>query len=282
MLFKKLAQVSSLVLSLLLYSNAAAKNLPTQSVIPGGIILIPIKDAAQKNTPQVFFSGRRAMVLRNTNEWIAVVGIPLDQQTGTAAVEIQLGTHTRTHSFNISGKTYTTQKLNVAPKQVDLSSEDLARVEREQPKIRAAMATFSEHEPLDLQLVQPVKGPRSSSYGLRRVFNGQARNPHTGMDIAAPTGTPIYTPLTGRVVDAGNYFFNGNTVIIDHGQGLVSMYCHLNSIAVLVGAVLNTGDKLGEVGATGRVTGPHLHWGVALNHAFVDPALFLERPSVAP
>ena len=136
-----------------------------------------------------------------------------------------------------------------------------------------ALAGFAADPPATLRLAQPVPGPRSSSFGLRRVFNGESRKPHSGMDIAAPTGTPIKAPLAGRVVDVGTYFFNGNNVIIDHGQGLMTMYCHLSKIRVEVGQELQAGEVLGDVGATGRVTGPHLHWGVILNGAIGGPGI---------
>jgi murein DD-endopeptidase MepM/ murein hydrolase activator NlpD len=157
-----------------------------------------------------------------------------------------------------------------------LSPEDEARYEHERAHLATVMATFSEPLPQTaLRMRVPVPGRHSSSFGLRRVFNGQSRNPHSGMDFAAAMGTPVAAPLPGRVIDTGDYFFNGNTVWLDHGGGLLSMLCHLSAIDVKPGDALKTGERLGAVGATGRATGPHLHWGVMLNRAMVDPALFL-------
>jgi murein DD-endopeptidase MepM/ murein hydrolase activator NlpD len=264
------------------YSNTATAAgklaLPQASLVPGGIFIAPVQGAADR-APVVMYDGNRAMVLRSNDQWLAVVGLPLTITAGPASVSVQADDTTDVRlEFAVVNKQYAVQSLKVAPSKVDLSPEDLERSQKDTDRIHAALATYTPQPPATLRLLQPVPGVRSSSYGLRRIFNNEPRNPHSGMDIAAPTGTPIETAADGRVLDAADLFFTGNTVIVDHGAGLITMYCHLSKIDVKIGDELKRGTVLGKVGATGRVTGPHLHWAVALNQTFVDPALFLASP----
>jgi murein DD-endopeptidase MepM/ murein hydrolase activator NlpD len=253
---------------------ALAFSLPRESAVPGGVKLIRL-DAHGAAEPAVDIEGRRVMVIRDADSWVAVVGIPLSAPLQPEHVIVHAADGRQDIEFLVSDKQYASQSLKVAPKQVNLSKADLQRVGRERVVIDRAMDTWSNSQPESLSLEQPVPGVRSSSFGLRRIFNGESRNPHSGMDIAAPTGTPVRVPIAGIVIDTGEFFFNGNTVFVDHGRGLISMYCHLSAIDVKPGQRVVAGTKLGLVGMTGRVTGPHLHWGLSLNRAWVDPALFL-------
>lgn len=258
----------------LLTSPVFASDLPRESRVPGGIALIEVPGGAQP--PQVTFEGRRAAVIKRDDAWLAVVGIPLSTKPGRQVLKIKTDDGPLEVSFEVTDKRYRTQHLTIKDqRQVEPLPEDLKRIAAEQERSNAALSRFTPVESPNFTLQAPVQGVRQDSFGFRRFFNGQPRNPHTGMDIAAPKGTPIHAPAAGTVVEAGNFFFNGNTLYIDHGHGLVTMYCHLDSIDVKVGDKVTAGQRIGKVGATGRVTGPHLHWGVALNRAMVDPALFI-------
>jgi len=256
--------------------SSPALDLPRESRVPGGIALLQL-GTSDEPPGSVVFNGHGAPVLWNGTSWIAVVGIPLDTAPGVQAATLQppAGDERRLE-FTVTDKRYAEQRLKVAnQRHVEPSKEDLERIERERGRIDAALGNYTADREPQLVMRAPVDGRRSSSFGLRRFFNDQPRNPHSGMDIAAPTGTPVLSPAPGVVTDTGDYFFNGNTVFVDHGQGVVTMYCHLDRIDVKPGDDVAAGTQLGLVGATGRVTGPHLHWGVAVNRALVDPALFL-------
>ena len=255
--------------------HAGATELPKVRATPGGIARVDLGASAQ--APQVSFNGVPVWVTQQSGQWTALVGIPLSAAPGTGNLKVKRqGASETLLNFQIKPFRYADQLLKVAPGHVDLSADDTARYERERTHLAQVIATFTEVQPETLEFLQPNSGRRSSAFGLRRVFNGQARNPHSGMDIAAAQGAPVLAAASGMVIDTGEYFFNGNTVWLDHGSGLLTMYCHLSEIDVKAGDRVSAGALVGKVGATGRATGPHLHWSVSLNRAMVDPALFLE------
>ena len=245
--------------------------------VPGGIHLQPLPDGVAG----VSYQGRPVLVHRQ----VAVVGINLDARPGTHELEIRMADgHRETRHFNVRDKQYTEQHLTIEnPRMVNPLAEDLARIREETGRMRAQYALFSPMNGSPEPFLLPVEGPLSSSFGRRRVLNGERRSPHSGLDIAAPSGTPVSSPAPGRVTLTGDFYFNGNTVFVDHGGGLISMMCHLSRIDVSQGQAVARGDVLGLVGATGRVTGPHLHWSVSMNGNRVDPvqvmALFRTGPT---
>lgn len=262
------ALVSSVMLAEMAYA------LPEHSPWPGGIAIVDVGSADQP-PPPVSFQDKPLLIMTSNDRWHAVVGIPLDTKSG--GLPIRVGDSEI--AIDIVPHAYREQRLTVKNKSyVTPDQEQLDRIARERRIIDAALDRFRITTAAGIELEAPVDGPRSSSFGLRRFFNEQPRSPHKGMDIAANEGTPIIAPRSGVITTTGDFFFNGSTVIIDHGQGFVTLYCHLSDIAVEEGQAVNAGDVIGAVGASGRVTGPHLHFGTYLNATAVDPAILLPQP----
>ncbi|MHA6494233.1 peptidoglycan DD-metalloendopeptidase family protein [Pseudomonas borbori] len=240
--------------------------------VPGGVAVVDLGPAT--SAPTVRYQNKPVLVIHEDGQrWIAIVGLPLTTRPGPQEITLN---GTTTLSFEVGAKHYAEQRITLKnQEQVTPNPQNLKRIERELAEQTRAYQQFSARQPSNLLFDKPVKGPLSSPFGLRRFFNGEERNPHSGLDFAANSGTPIKAPAAGKVILTGSYFFNGNTVFVDHGQGLISMFCHLSAIDVKVGDELQRGAVLGKVGATGRATGPHLHWNVSLNDARVDPAIFI-------
>ncbi|MEM7804755.1 MAG: peptidoglycan DD-metalloendopeptidase family protein [Pseudomonadota bacterium] len=261
----------------LVASETTLAGLPEHQPVPGGVAVVPLGIGER---PSVTLGDRSVAVVRTGSGWVAVAGIPLDTKPGSLSLAVRTSAAEREVSITIGERAYREQYLTIKEQRyVTPDKEELERYRRERAEMDAARASWRETGVLNTFAVSPVPGRRSDSFGSRRFFNGQPRNPHSGMDIAAPTGTPVQAPAAGRVVATGAYFFNGNTVMLDHGEGLVTLYCHLSRIDVAVGDTVAVGDALGLVGATGRVTGAHLHWSVYLSGVAIDPAYMLADTS---
>lgn len=273
----KLVQRLHVFSFIILYSaTVSAQELPRHNPVPGGVAIVDLK-INHDTAPTVFFKKRRVMVLKGKNSnWQAVIGIPLSIKSGKHKIAIKTADKQRL-GFNIGDKEYELRHLTINNKRmVSPTKADIDRHLKEKPLMLAALKTWTEKNEVPTAFILPVQGRFSSQFGLRRIYNKQARvRRHTGLDIAAPNGTLIIAPAKGRVIRTGDYFFTGGTVFIDHGQGLITMYCHLSKTYVKAGDDLKQGDRIGEVGSTGRVSGPHLHWVVSLNNTKVEPKLFL-------
>ena len=250
-------------------------NLPQSSMVPGGIAVIPTGvDAISAS-----YKNHRVLLAYYQQAQYAIIGIPLNASIGANQFTLTTSdSNKQTLQFTVADKEYVEQHLTISNnRQVNPNTQDMVRITRERAEMDAAFNNWSDSQTPVFTMRPPVDGIKSSSFGLKRFFNEQPRSPHSGMDIAADEGTPIYAPAPGVILTTGNYFFNGNTIILDHGHGLISLYCHMNTIDVSPGTVVAAGDQIGKVGQTGRVTGPHLHWSINLNNTRVDPALFLKQ-----
>lgn len=275
--------INAVLTLLLLFFHSlasATSTLPHDDPVPGGIAVIKLhsQDSAM---PVVKYNDNRVLVMRNDQNWYAIVGIPLTEKPGNHT--LQTNTRGTPIKFTVNDKQYKTQKITIEDKRkVEPGKEDLKRIAKEKRRMEKAFSYWSDRSVTTLEFLMPVAGELSSPFGLRRFFNDLPRNPHSGLDIAAPKGAPVQAPLDGVVIDTGDFFFNGNSIFIEHGQGLVTLYCHLDSIKVKKGQHVTQGDVIGTVGNTGRATGPHLHWSISLNNARVDPSLFMDQQTSQP
>lgn len=272
--------VSASLISCLLTAPAWAQSYIERQLhrpVPGGVAVLPLEGRGV--VPGASFNGYSVMVVPNAEAggYLAIVGIGQKSNPGRHTLTVNYGTATESLSFEVRPKKYREQHIKLSSnRHVNPSQSDLDRYSREAAEQTAAYKEFRDAIPSNVILDRPVDGGRySSPFGLRRFFNGQERNPHAGLDIAVPQGTPVKSSADGVVTITGDYFFNGKTVFVDHGQGLISMYCHLSEIDVVKGQRVSRGDVVAKVGSTGRSTGPHLHWTVSLNNQRVDPAIFI-------
>jgi murein DD-endopeptidase MepM/ murein hydrolase activator NlpD len=245
---------------------------------PGSVVLLTVESDEPVPVLRARAFGRElAPFPRDERTWQVLVGIDLDVKPGPHAVEIETGgPATRViHALTISPRRFPTRTLKVDPDLVNPPPEEMERIAREAEQLRRLWAAPAGAKHWEGPFVRPVPDAANSSFGTRSIYNGEARSPHGGTDFLSPTGRPIHAPNAGRVVLSAPLYFTGGTVVIDHGLGLFSLFAHMSSIAVHEGDAVKTGDLVGEVGATGRVTGPHLHWAVRLGGARVDPLSLL-------
>ena len=256
----------------------AYASLPESTNVPGGVALVPLASTASSTRkPQAWLGDQPVLVTSAHEQWVAVVGLSLDTKPGAHELRVNIAGASQVQQFNVNTKSYPEQRLTLKDKsKVELSAADLARAEREIAVIKGMKKHWRDAQDTDLDLIMPVAGQLASRFGLRRFFNGEPRAPHAGLDVAVARGTPIKASAPGVVLAVDDYFFNGMTVFVDHGNGLITMYCHLDHFDVQAGQAVSKGQRLGRSGQTGRATGPHLHWSVILNGAMVDPELFIQ------
>jgi len=241
----------------------------------GQAVRLSLADEPGIESVEVEWKGKTIPYAHVGKEWMTVVGVDLDVEPGEYPGEIRLTKNgvveKREMALNVKAVKFPVEHLQVADELVELSPENTERALREAKELDEIHNTITPEALWREPFIVPIPGGVGSSFGKRRVFNGEARNPHAGADLKATTGTPIRSTNRGRVVLAKNLFFTGNTVIVDHGLGIYTLYAHLSRINVKEGEMVERAKIIGLAGATGRVTGPHLHWGARVQNARVDP-----------
>ena len=271
---KKTKLLLFLLLPLSVLANINVKHAP----IPGGIAVVDFY--TNHSNPKAFYNQVPVYTQRvNNTHWQALVGIPLLAKIGEKKIIIK-DFSTRHIAFKVTEHNYKKQYITLKGKNKKYVNPNLLhmdRINQERPILSKARKVFSNTIMNKEAFIRPVSGVTTSPFGFKRFYNGQARRPHTGLDYAGDIGTKIKASGGGKVIVSDEFFFNGNAVFIDHGQGLISVYIHMNKRLVVPGQIVKQGDIIGTIGQTGRATGPHLHFGVYLNQTVVNPNLLINH-----
>lgn len=245
---------------------------------PGELLLVTVAGNDEKTPPSATVGGRALDFFpgASTGTWLAFVGLDLDYPLGPSKLVAELRAPggkpvKREEPFTVVDGGFPVQELKVEQKYVTPAKDDAERAEAEAAKLHKLFAKTEEKRLFEGRFDSPIPGAATARFGERRVFNGQPRAPHSGMDLKAKAGRPVRAPAAGRVLLADPLFYAGNTIILDHGLGLTTQYAHLSKFLVKPGDAVKKGQIIGKVGATGRVTGPHLHWALKLKNTRLDP-----------
>lgn len=254
---------------------SAADGLPRESRVPGGVALVAVARADEPR-PLVTRDGANVWTVKRGPSWIAVVGLPLSTVPGEHSVSVSRNGASQSLPFTVQNKRYPVQHVTLKDNaMVEPPPEIIARIESESAHLKTVRSNWRDNASTNAIFSLPAKGRLSGRFGGSRVLNGKPRAPHAGLDVAVMTGTPVLAPGDGVVLDIGDYYFCGKTMFIDHGNGLISMFCHLSEHVAKVGESVRKGQPVARSGATGRASGPHLHWSVFLNGVSVEPELFV-------
>ncbi len=254
-------------------ASAASKKSPSivlspKKIGPGDILLVTVKNA--DGPIDGSFDAKKIYFNPSKDSYKAIVGIDLLTEPGKYELAVNVNGKTVHRTVKVSKKKYPLQRLTLDKEMVELSPENEARVEREQKRVAEFWPKQSDRL-WSGDFVNPRPGEISTVFGVKRLINNTPKSPHTGVDVSAHEGDPVVAPNDAVVAMVDVLFFSGNTVILDHGQGIYSMFFHLSKVTVEPGKAVKKGETIGLVGHTGRATGPHLHWGVRVEGARVDP-----------
>jgi len=249
--------------------------LPRELRVPGGVALVAVARSDEPK-PVVTRDGANVWTVKRGTSWIAVVGLPLSTVPGESSVSVNRNGEMQSIAFTVKEKRYPVQHVTLKDNaMVEPPPEVIARIETESAHIQTVRSSWRDSVATSAAFTLPAKGRLSGRFGGSRVLNGKPRAPHAGLDVAVGTGTPVLAPGDGVVLDTGSYYFCGNAMFIDHGNGLISLFCHLSGYVSKAGDRVHKGQAVARSGATGRASGPHLHWSVYLNGVSVEPELFV-------